>query len=127
MYQQGPQISIALTRDPSEPLFTTARALSGSDAERGGVAAAAVEDVWVAHARDQRRCGLRSDRLDLHEAPCRLTGGGERTDLLVVCPDSSIEVMKLLEQSGKDLAIGIRQGHVTIEVERCPRPLTHAA
>ena len=36
---QGPQVPIALARDPSEPLFTAARALLGRDAERGGITA----------------------------------------------------------------------------------------
>src|ERR1700731_2212075 len=83
--------------------------LPGRDPERGSVAAPAVKHMRIAHAGDQRRGGLWSDRLDLHEPARRLAGLCERTDLAVGRINPRIELVKLLEQSGEHLAGENRQ------------------
>ncbi len=88
--------------------------LTRRDAERGSITAPAFEDVRIAHARHQRGRGLRSDRLDLHEPPRRLTDFGKRADLTVVRRDSCVEVMKLIEQTGQHLARERRQSVLRI-------------
>jgi hypothetical protein len=109
VYQQGPQISVALARDLSKPFLAAARILSGRDPRRGRVASAALEHVRVTHTGDQRCCGLWSDRLDAHEPSRRLTGFSKCANPAVVRRDSRVEVMKLIEQTGQSLARECRQ------------------
>ena len=72
--------------------------------QSGGVVARALEHVRIAHARDQRRRGLGSDRIDLHQSTCWLALPCKLTDFRVILLDVLVELAKLLLQASQHLA-----------------------
>jgi hypothetical protein len=90
VYKERAQTAVSTASDRAESRLATARMLPWNNPEGGGIVAPAFKDVRIAHARHQRGCGLRSDRLDLHE-PARRFTGRQRANLTIVRRDAPVK------------------------------------